>query len=49
MSEELKREIAKSYVDRQFEVMRSFDAASSALSTEEYESLIEDAAQLVQA
>ena len=49
MSEQAKHEIAKEYVDKQLEIMRSYEAAPSHLSNEEYEGMIEEAAGLVQA
>jgi hypothetical protein len=49
MSDQQKYEIAKEYVDRQIETMKSFDAAPAELSEDEYQSLIEDVADLVQA
>jgi len=49
MSEQQKYEIAKQYVDRQMETMKSFDAAPAQLSEEEYKGLIEDVAELVNA
>lgn len=47
MSEEKKYEIAKEYVDRQFEIMRTFDAAPADLSKGEYEGLIEEVAEQI--
>jgi hypothetical protein len=49
MSDEQKYEIAKQYVDRQIETMRSFNSAPEDISEEEYKSLIEDVAGLVNA
>jgi hypothetical protein len=49
MSEKQKYEIAKQYVDRQIETMRGFNAAPENISEEEYKSLIEDVAGLVNA
>jgi hypothetical protein len=49
MSEEQKFELAKQYVDRQIETMKSFNAAPENLSEEEYKGLIEDVAELVNA
>jgi hypothetical protein len=49
MSEEMKREIAKQYVDRQLQIMKEYNSAPSDLSEEEYQSLISETAELVQA
>jgi len=49
MSEEQKREIAKEYVDRQLETLKEYNSAPPDLSEEEYQSLITDTAELVQA
>lgn len=49
MSDEQKFEIAKEYVDHQLETMRSFDAAPTDISEDEYRGLISEVAELVAA
>jgi len=49
MSDQQKYEIAKQYVDSQLENMRQFDAAPAEISPDEYENLIKDVADLVEA
>jgi hypothetical protein len=49
MSDEQKREIAKEYVDRQLKTLKDYDSAPPDLSEEEYQSLIRETAELVQA
>ena len=49
MSDEQKREIAKEYVDRQLNNLREHDSAPADLSEEEYQTLIRETAELVQA
>ena len=49
MSDEKKREIAKEYVDRQLKTLQEYDSAPPDLSEEEYQTLISETAELVQA
>lgn len=48
MSEQQKYEIAKQYVDKQLETMKGFDAAPTNISEEEYKSLIDGVAEMVE-
>lgn len=48
MSEEKKRQIAKEYIDRQLDTMRAHNSAPE-ISDEEYQGLISEAAELVEA
>jgi hypothetical protein len=47
MSNDEKLAIAKEYVDKQLEVMKSFNAAPKSISPSEYKSLIESVAETI--
>jgi hypothetical protein len=49
MSNEQRYQIAKEYVDKQLEAMKQFGSAPREMSKEEYQSLIEEVAETVQA
>lgn len=47
MSEQQKMAIAKQYVDKQLETMKQYGSAPKDLSAQEYQSLVEEVADVV--